>query len=134
MSNEKSGTGIRSIENGKERVYLYLDRQHALATIENLLPEKDDCFLADLCEDIQRKAAKTVGEGRDIVVTIRPGLESYDIEFIQEIEKCIGKVLASICFTSGKSGKWGHKVEFVYYQFAKVLDEDDSQGKEQTTS
>ncbi len=130
MSEEKSGIGIRTTKNGKKRVYFQLDRAHALATIENLLPEKDDCFLADLCEDIQRKPAETVGEGRDIVVTIRPGLETHDIKFLRAIEKSMDKALLPHGFTRSKSGKWGHKVEFIYYQFAKCLEENDDNASE----
>ena len=132
MGKEKPWTGIQTTENGKKRVYLRLDRAHALATIQNLLPEKDDCFLSDLCEDIQRKAAKTVGEGRDIVVTIRPGLDKYKIEMIQAIEKAIDEALTPLGFTRSKSGKWGHKVEFVYWQFGICGGEDGQDDENET--
>ncbi len=121
------GTGIRTTENEKKRVYLQLDRPAAIALITTLLITKDDCFLSDLCEDIQRKPAKTVGEGRDIVVTVRPGLEAYGIEMIQAIEKAIDSALIPLGFTRSKSAKWGHRIDFVYYQFAKVLDETETE-------
>ena len=108
---------------GKNFHYECLNRDAAIEIIQKLLPEKDDCFLADLCEDIQRRPAETVGEGRDIVVTIRPGSDKYDIEFLHEMKKRIDGALTPIGFTRRMFGKWGHKVEFVYYQFAEALDE-----------
>lgn len=121
VMNNKKDPGVKTTEDGEKRVFLCLDRIASIDIINRLLPEKDDCFLSDLVEDIQRKAATTVGAGRDIVVTVRPGLDAYGIEFIQEIEKRIDKALTPIGFTRSKSGKWGHKVEFVYCQFAKAL-------------
>jgi len=132
----------------KEPEHFCLDREDALRVIEKLLPSKDDCFLSDLYEDIQRPPAKTIGERRDIVVTIRPGLDANDIELIQAVEKAMDEALLAFGHTRSKSVKWGHKVEFVYYQFASCgvseLDEvdddidanedcDDDETEEQTT-
>ncbi len=95
-----------------------LNRKAALNDILDLLPAAGDSFLLDLLEDLKRKPAKTIGEGRDIVVTVRPGLDKYEIGMIQQIEGHLDKALNHSGFTRSKSGKYGHKVEFVYYQFA----------------
>jgi len=67
--------------------------------------------------------AKTLGEQRDIVVTINHTLDEYDIEFVQQIERHIDKALAPIGFTRSKTTK-GDKIELVYWQFGFARKED----------
>jgi hypothetical protein len=75
------------------------------------------------CDDCQPSAASAglAGEQRDIVVTINHGLDEYDIEFIQQIEKHIDAALAPVGFTRSTSTKGGKTVEFVYWQFGQCL-------------
>jgi hypothetical protein len=64
--------------------------------------------------------AGTVGEQRDIVVTINHGLDEYDISLIQAIEKAIDDSVGSLGYSRSTTTKDSMHCELVYYQFGKV--------------
>lgn len=103
-----------------EEKFECLDRAKALEEITKLMPNMDDAFLNDLIGDLKRPPATCIEEQRDIVMTIRPGLDSHSIEMIQAIEKEIDAALLHFGLTRSKSSKWGHRIDFIYYQFGCV--------------
>lgn len=60
----------------------------------------------------------TVGESKDIVVTINRTLDEYDIELVQQIESAIDEALSPLGFARSTTEK-GEKIQLVYFQFAQ---------------
>jgi len=102
-----------------------LNKNEVIRNISNILPTMKDSDLLDILTDVSREPATTCAEGRDVVVTVRPGLDSYEIGLIQQIEKLLDNALQQVGFTRSTSVKAGHKVEFVFWQFAKAMKKGD---------
>jgi len=65
--------------------------------------------------------AGTVGEQRDILVTVAHGVDEYDIKFIQQIEKAIDAALSPLGFSRSETEKGSDKCTMIYFQFGRGL-------------
>ena len=61
--------------------------------------------------------SKTIGEQRDIVVTINHGAHEYSLDFVQGLQEAIDNALGPQGFSRSSTTSRPEQFELVYFQF-----------------